>query len=82
MIGEDALLHLAGVFGAKDDHFLVFEAQVDAGLRGHARGQPVGGELAGVVDHEVGRAEVRQFRLRGPDQHGVHEQGMVGARRR
>ena len=51
--GEDAFLHLAGVFGAEDDEFLVLEAQVDARRRTHAGREPVGGKRAGVVDDEV-----------------------------
>ena len=34
--GEDAFLHLAGVFGAEDNKFLVLEAEIDAGRRSHA----------------------------------------------
>ena len=33
---EDALLHLAGVFGAEDDQLAVLEAEVDARRRAHA----------------------------------------------
>ena len=55
---EDALLHLAGVLGAEDDELAVLEAEVDAGRRGHAGGAAVGGKRAGVVDREVGLAEV------------------------
>ena len=51
--GEDALLHLAGVFGAEDDEFLVLEAEIDAGRRAHAGREAVGGKCAGVVDDEV-----------------------------
>ena len=45
---EDALLHLAGVFGAEDDQLAVLEAEVDARLRAHAGREAVGGERAGV----------------------------------
>ena len=44
--GEHALLHLAGVLGAEDDQFAVFEAEVDARLGAHAGGEAVGGECA------------------------------------
>jgi hypothetical protein len=40
----------------------------------------VGRETAGVVDHGIGVAELRQLLLRGPDQHRVHEQRVVGPR--
>ena len=30
--GEDSFFHLSGVFGAKDDHFLFLEADIDGGL--------------------------------------------------
>ena len=77
---EHALLHFAGVFGAEDDELAVFEAEVNAGLRTDARGQAVGGELAGVVDDEVRLAEVRQLLFRRPDEHRVHEQRVIGPR--
>ncbi len=76
--GEDAFFHFAGVFGAKDDHFFFLKADIDGGLGGHAGGESVGGELAGVVDGEVGLAEVGQFLLRGIDEHDLHEEGVVG----
>ena len=77
---EDALLHLAGVLGAEDDQLAVLEAQVDARLGVHAGGEAVGGERAGVVDDEVGLAERRQLLARRADQHGVHEQRVIGPR--
>ena len=58
---EDALLHLAGVFGAEDDEFLVFEAEVDARRRAHAGREPVGGKGSRVEDDEIGLAEAREF---------------------
>ena len=45
---EDAFLHLAGVLGAEDDQFPVFEAEIDARRRAHAAGQAIGGKRAGV----------------------------------
>ena len=33
---ENTLLHLARVFSAKDDEFLVLEAEIDAGGRAHS----------------------------------------------
>ena len=56
--GEDPFLHLAGVFGAQNDHFLFLEADVNRGFRGHAFGEAVGGELARIVNGEIRFAEV------------------------
>ena len=58
---ENALLHLAGVFGAENDEFPVFEAEVNARLGINAGGEAIRWELAGIVDGEVRLAEVRQF---------------------
>ena len=58
---EDALLHLARVFGAEDDEFLVLEAEVDARRRSHAGRQPIGREGSRIVDDEIRRAEAREF---------------------
>ena len=38
------------------------------------------GNAPGVVDGEVRLAEVRQFLLRRPDEHRVHEQRVIGTR--
>ena len=78
--GEDALLHFAGVFGAEDDQLFVLERQVDGGRRGHPFGEAIGGKLAGVVDDEIGLAEVGEFFRRRPDHHGVHEERVVRPR--
>lgn len=51
--GQDALLHLAGVLGAQDDHLAAPKVQGDAGGRGHALGVAVGREAAGIVDDVV-----------------------------
>lgn len=58
---EDALLHLAGVLRAEDDHLHALEVDLDAGGGCHAGRETIGGELAGVVDYEVWVAEVRQL---------------------
>lgn len=76
--GEDALLHLAGVLGAQDDHLLGGEVDGDRGGRGHALGVAVGGELAGIVDGVVG-VEVLKLLAGRADEHVSHEEGMVGA---
>ena len=77
---ENAFLHLAGVFGAENDQFLVFEAEVDAGGRAHAGRQPVGRERARIVDDEIGLAEAGQFFARRADEHRVHEERVIGPR--
>ena len=69
--GEDALLHLTGVLCAEDDHLHALEVDLDGRGRGHALGEAVRGELAGVVDDEVGLAEVGQLLLRRADEHVV-----------
>ena len=76
---EDGLLHLAGVLGAEDDDLAVLDAEIDARLGGHARGEPVGGEPAGVVDDVIGRPEGGKLLPGGADEHDVHEQRVVGA---
>ena len=69
--GEDALLHLAGILSAQDDHLHALEVDLDRGCRGHALGEAVGRELAGIVDYEIGLAEVGQFLLGRTNQHVV-----------
>ena len=69
--GEDALLHLAGVLCAEDDHLHALEVDLDAGRRAHALREAVGGELAGVVDDEVGLAKVCELLFGGSDKHVV-----------
>ena len=69
--GEDALLHLAGVLSAQDDHLHALEVDLDARRRAHALREAVRRELAGVVDDKVGLAEVLQFLLRRADEHVV-----------
>jgi hypothetical protein len=77
--GEDALLHLAGVLCAEDDHLHALEVDLDGGGGAHALGEAVSGELAGVVDDKVGLAELGELVLGGADEHVVHEEGVVGA---
>ena len=77
-VAEHGLLHLPGVFSAQNHHFAVLQAQVDAGLGGHAGSVPVGGEGAGVEDGHIRSAEVRQFLVVGPNQHVPHEKRVVG----
>ena len=57
------LLHLVGVLGTQDDHLHALEVDLDRGGAGHAGGETVGRELAGVVDDEVGLAPVGEFLL-------------------
>ena len=78
--GEDALLHLAGVFGAEDDELLVLNAEIDARRRAHAGGELVGGKCARIDNDELRLAETCQFLLRGADEHGVHEERVIRPR--
>lgn len=68
---ENTLLHLAGVFRTKDDHLHALKVDLDRGGAGHAGGETVGGELAGVVDDEIGLAPVGEFLLGRADKHVV-----------
>ena len=76
---EDALLHLAGVLGAEDDHLALGKVDGDRGGRGHTDRISIGRKGAGVVD-DIVRMEVGQLVGRGPDEHVAHEEGMVGPR--
>jgi hypothetical protein len=67
--GEDTLLHLTGVLGTENDHLATLEVDLDGRLRGHAGGETVGGELAGVIDGEIGCAEVLELLLGRADEH-------------
>jgi hypothetical protein len=69
--GEDALLHLSGVFGTEDDHLHALEVDLDRGRRGHTGRESVGRELTGVVDDEIWLAKVFQFLGRRADEHVV-----------
>jgi len=77
--GENAFLHLAGVFRAEDDEFPVFEAEINARLGIDALGEAVSWELTSVIDCEIGLAKIRQLLPGGSDQHRPHEQRMIGA---
>lgn len=68
---EDTLLHLTRVLRAEDDHLHALEVDLDGGRAAHALGEAVGGELASVVDDEVGLAEVLELFLRRADEHVV-----------
>lgn len=76
---EDTLLHLAGVLGTQDDHFLLGKVDGDGGGRGHSLGVAVGRESTGVVDGVVG-VEVLELFAGRADQHVAHEESMVGTR--
>lgn len=64
---EEALLHLAGVLRAQDHHLPPSEVDVYARRRRHVVRVTVAGELPGVVDGEVRRAEALQLLVRRPD---------------
>ena len=69
--GEDALLHLTGVLCAEDDHLHALEVDFNRGGGRHALGEAVRGELARVVDDEVGLAKVLELLFRRTDEHVV-----------
>ena len=75
--GEDALLHLAGVFGTQYDHLFLREVDRDGGGGRHAGGEAICGEGAGIVD-DIVRVETLELFCRRADQHVAHEEGMVG----
>jgi hypothetical protein len=50
---EDALLHLSGVLGAEDDHFLVSEVDRHTGVGGDSRDTGGGTHLSSVEDMVV-----------------------------
>lgn len=68
---EDTLLHLTRIFGTKDHHFHTLEVDFDRGCGAHALGEAVSGELTGVVDDEVGLAELCELLFGGSDKHVV-----------
>lgn len=70
-------LHLARVLGAKNDHLTTLEVDLDGRGRGHAGGEAVRRELTGVVDGEIGLAEVGELLGGRTDEHVVHEEGVV-----
>lgn len=76
--GEDTLLHLTGVLGAEDDHFLLGEVESDGCRRSHTGGVFVGWEAAGIVDDPVG-VEVLEFFSARADEHVSHEESVVSA---
>mmetsp|Transcript_25265 Transcript_25265/g.80303 ORF Transcript_25265/g.80303 Transcript_25265/m.80303 type:complete len:275 (+) Transcript_25265:457-1281(+) len=82
---EDALLHLASVLRAQDDHLSPLEGHGDGGRRGHAFGLPVAREDARVEDHEglvrAGLLEEVHLVLLRRHKHILHEECVVGARR-
>ena len=76
--GEHALFHFTGVLRAKNDHLLSFKIEVDTRGRGHTVGVPIGRKLAGVENDIIG-FKVCQLFGRRSNQHGVDEQGVIGA---
>ena len=68
---KDTLLHLAGVFGAKNDHFHSLEVDFHGCGGTHAFGETVCRELTSVVDNEVWLAEVGKLLFSGADKHVV-----------
>lgn len=76
---EDAFFHFSGVFGAEDNHFFFFEADVDGGFGGHTGSETVGWELSGIVNGDVRLTKVCEFFFGRVDEHDLHEEGVIGA---
>lgn len=76
---EDTLLHLSSVLSAKDNHLHTLEVNLDGGGGGHAGGETVGRELAGIVNDEVWFTEGLELGFGRSDEHVVHEKGVVGS---
>ena len=76
--GEDALLHLSGVFGTEDDHLAVLEADSNRGLASNAFSKRVGRELASINDGEIWLTKALYLFFGRTNKHVVHEKSMVG----
>jgi hypothetical protein len=77
---EDALLHLARVVRAQDDHLAALEVEHDAGTRSEPCDAGIGRLITGIDDDQVGFAERIELAGLGADQQVVHEERMVGPR--
>mmetsp|Transcript_61827 Transcript_61827/g.191540 ORF Transcript_61827/g.191540 Transcript_61827/m.191540 type:complete len:307 (-) Transcript_61827:92-1012(-) len=79
---EDALLHLAGILRAQDDHLPPLEGHCNGGRRAHAFGLPIAWEDPRIEDNErLIRArplEEWQLRFGRRHKHVLHEQRVVG----
>ena len=74
---EDTLFHFTGVLGAQDHELTAFETEAHAGRRREPFRIGVGRELAPIKDDVIRFAEISQFVGGRPDQHVVHEQGVI-----
>src|SRR4051812_33789874 len=77
---EDALLHFTRVLRAENDELLVLNAEVDARGGTHPGGELVRRKRTRVHDHEIRLAEAGELFLARADEHGVHEERVVGPR--
>jgi len=68
---KDALFHLAGILGTKNDHFHSLEVDFHGSCGTHTFGETVCRELTSVVDDEVWLAEVGKLLFGGPNKHVV-----------
>ena len=73
------LLHLSSILSTQDDHLLLGEVDGHRGRRGHASGESVRRERAGVVDDIVGTEVLKLFAV-GTNEHVAHEESMVSTR--
>ena len=69
--GKHAFLHLASIFGTEDDHFHPLKVDLDRSGRTHTLCETIGGELASIIDDEIGLSKVFQIFRGGPDEHVV-----------
>mmetsp|Transcript_17282 Transcript_17282/g.35600 ORF Transcript_17282/g.35600 Transcript_17282/m.35600 type:complete len:301 (-) Transcript_17282:86-988(-) len=78
---EDSLLHLPGILCAENYHLTPTERQGHGSGRSHTSRVPVAWEAACIEDHKgpgegVG-LELVELRLRGRNQHVLHEESMI-----
>ena len=68
---KDTLFHFTSVLSSQNNHLHTLEVDLNRSRRAHTLGEPVGGELASVVDNKIGLAEIYEFLLGGADQHVI-----------
>mmetsp|Transcript_14907 Transcript_14907/g.33527 ORF Transcript_14907/g.33527 Transcript_14907/m.33527 type:complete len:244 (-) Transcript_14907:249-980(-) len=79
--GEDALLHLSSVLGAKDDHFTSLEGHRDRCRAAHPCCESVGWEAPSIQDQEwLLLQELLLFLWLDGDKHVLHKERMVSSR--
>jgi hypothetical protein len=66
---EDTLFHFARIFSTEDNHLHALEVDFHRGGRAHTLCEAVGGELASVVDDEIGLAKVGELSFSRSNEH-------------